>query len=354
MIFNKFARKINGKISNIVRQAVRKEISEVLPIISQLIEFQNSGKENRQSYYDHTKDPLKNKGFYEGLKDRLLAVGVPVQEVCVDIADFEMWLEEFPEIRNAYAKMDDVFVEKCLEHYLTYSYLRICGNDVYIDIGGGAGSIWSEILNGRDAGFRGHKSVTRGRRSVGDGGRTKRGGRKGVRAYRLDISFTEGINGINIGADAGDTRLPEGFASVLSLQCSYECFMGDADIRFVKEASRILSQKGRYAIAPLYLEDIFFVSTSPYCDQANVKIDPGAKKVWRDDEYKAPFGRHYSPEVFFERIYSKIPEDMSGEVLFFTNLDEVMKKYSRQRVYCFFMFVCEKKQEKGQVRTDRA
>ena len=117
--------------------------------------------------------------------------------------------------------------------------------------------------------------------------------------------------------------------------------MGDADIRFVEEASRILDRKGRYGIVPLYLEDIHFVSTSPYCNQAEVMIEPEAKKVWRDDKYKVPFSRHYSPESFVSRIYSRIPGVMEGKVLYFRNLDEVMKNYPGQRVYCFFMFHCQ-------------
>ena len=93
--------------------------------------------------------------------------------------------------------------------------------------------------------------------------------------------------------------MPDDFASVLSLQCAYECFMGDADIRFVEEASRILDKKGRYGIAPLYLADIHFVSTSPYCNQAEVVIEPEARKVWKDDKYKVPFSRHYSSSLCF-------------------------------------------------------
>ena len=118
--------------------------------------------------------------------------------------------------------------------------------------------------------------------------------------------------------------------------------MGNADIMFVEEASRILDKKGRYGIAPLYLADIHFVSTSPYCNQAEVIIESEARKVWRDDEYKAPFSRHYSPESFAERIYSRMPADMSGRVLYFENLDEVMRHYPGQKIYCFFMFLCEK------------
>ncbi len=77
----KVKRKIKNKISNFLRPVVRSEIENALPIISQLIEFQNSSKEDRQSFYDHTKDPLVSIDFYEGLKDRLLSSGVPVEAV---------------------------------------------------------------------------------------------------------------------------------------------------------------------------------------------------------------------------------------------------------------------------------
>ena len=305
-------RKITDKISNILRSVVRGEIENALPIIPQLIEFQNSAEENRQSFYDHTKDPLGSIGFYEGLKGRLLSAGVPVDSVDIDIHDFELWLNDFPEISRHYESMGDVFVEKCLEHYLAFRHLDISAGDIYIDVAS-SGSPWAEILN-----------------------------KRGVKAYRLDLSFPKGINGTDIGADAGDTKLPDGFASVLSLQCAYECFMGDADISFAIEADRILNKNGRYGIAPLYLADVHFVSTSPYCNQAEVVIESEARKVWRDDEYKVPFSRHYSPESFAVRIYSRIPDSMEGKILYFRNLDEVMRHYPGQRVYCFFMFLCEK------------
>ena len=303
--------KIVGKISNIIGTAVRKEMVELLPIIPQLIEFQNSPKECRQSYYK--KDPLADLDYYENLKDRLLALNIPVEETTIDIFEFEDWLKKFPEIKRGYQGMGNAVIEKCLEHYLTYKKLKISKDDIYIDTAA-AGSPWAEILNVRG----------------------------GVKSYRLDLSYPDGIKGINIGADAGDTKLPDGYASVLSLQCAYECLMGDADVLFIKEASRILNQKGRFAIIPLYLKDTYINVTSPYCDQQKIIIDPEAKKVWRDDKWKVPFSRNYSPESFKKRIYSIIPEEMTGKILYFRNLDEVMKHYPGQTVYCFFMFVCEK------------
>ena len=161
-MIGKVKRKIAGKISNILRSAVRSEIEEALPIIPQLIEFQNSAKEDRQSFYDHTKDPLGSIGFYAGLKDRLLSAGVPVEPVDIDIPDFERWLSDFPEIRRHYENMGDVFIEKCLEHYLTFRHLNISAGDTYIDVAS-AGSPWAEVLNSED---RGQRTEVRGQRSV--------------------------------------------------------------------------------------------------------------------------------------------------------------------------------------------
>ena len=85
------------------------------------------------------------------MKDRLLSAGVPVEPVDIDIFDFERWLNDFPEIRMFYEKMGDVFIEKCLEHYLTYLHLNISEGDIYIDVASG-GSPWAGILNKRAEG----------------------------------------------------------------------------------------------------------------------------------------------------------------------------------------------------------
>ena len=120
--------------------------------------------------------------------------------------------------------------------------------------------------------------------------------------------------------------------------------MGDADVRFVHEAARILKPGGRYVIVPLYLDNTYFNSTSPYGYQDGVVIDSGALKVWRDDPYIVPFARHYSPESFVERVYSHIPNDMTGTVYFISNLPDVWKAFEGQRIYCYFLFRCTKSQ----------
>ena len=295
---------IKASLKKYINYAIEKKIEQTLPILAQLIDYQNSSEEDRQSYYDRTRNPVE-------LKERFIKAGIPVEEVEIDAQDFGNWLIKFPEIKKHYSDMGDVFIEKCLEHYLTYKHLNVTRDDVLIDIAA-SGSPWANILNAM-----------------------------GVKSYRLDLSYPRGIHGINIGADAADTKLPDKFTSALSLHCAFECFMGDADFLFIREANRILKNNGRLGIVPLYCDDIYLVLTSPHCNQQSIKIEPDAKKVWRDDKYKAPFSRHYSPEVFARRVYSELG-NMEGKLLFFKNINQLMEIYQGQRIYCYFMFYCQK------------
>jgi hypothetical protein len=302
----------NMEIHSLVQAEVQNAVQEMLPLLPQLLAYQNSHEEDRQSYHDHTKDPFGNRDLFACLRDRLLKLGIPVEDVHIDVLDFERWLNEFPEVKDTYQGMGEVFVEKCLEHYLAFHHLRIGPHDTYIDMAA-AGSPWADALN-----------------------------KKGIKSYRLDLVYPEGMHGTDIGADASNTSLPDGFATALSAQCAFECFANDADVGFVKEAARILSTGGRYGIVPLYVDDTYFVATSPYCNQEGITVEPEARKVWRDDQYKAPFSRHYSPESFQRRIFSNIPEEMAAKVLYFRNLPDIMTHYQGQRVYCFFMLYCER------------
>jgi hypothetical protein len=296
---------IKTKLKQYIERTVDKKIEQTLPILYQLVDFRSSPQEDRQPYYERTRNPTE-------LRKRFINCGIPVEEIDVNIEDFENWLTKFPEIRKHYSDSEDVTIEKCLEHYLTYKHLNVTEDDVFIDIAA-SGSPWANILSNL-----------------------------GVKSYRLDITYPKGIHGINIGADAADTKLPNNFASILALHCAFECFMGDADLLFIREANRILRNGGRLGIVPLYCDDTYLVLTSPYCDQRLVSIEPGAKRVWRDDKHKEPFSRHYSPEVFAKRIYSELGNNVKGKLLYIGNIDELVERYKGQRIYCNFMFYWQK------------
>ena len=125
------------------------------------------------------------------------------------------------------------FTEKSLEHYLAAKLLNLSKDDVYIDIAN-AYSPTPEIY---------HKLY-------------------GCKVYRQDLVFPEGVHGNVIGGDAGNMPLKDRFATKMALHCSFEHFEQDSDIRFIKEASRVL-RGGKLCILPLYLFNRYAIQTDP-------------------------------------------------------------------------------------------
>ncbi|MEE9302945.1 MAG: glycosyltransferase, partial [Thiotrichaceae bacterium] len=108
--------------------------SENSSIEAQLKQFENCSAEERQSFYDG------NRNYYE-FKERFIKLGVPVKDIEIDINDFEMWRKMNPAMENRYKQLGDVFIEKLLEHHLTYTLLEIKVGDVFIDVAA-SGSPW--------------------------------------------------------------------------------------------------------------------------------------------------------------------------------------------------------------------
>lgn len=271
----------------------------------QLFSYWTSAPYERQLYYHELqKDSVK-------LRDRFANARVPIEEHVIDIPDFERWLTAFPEMFDHY-KGNVATIEKCLEHYLTYKELALTPSEVYIDIAASQ-SKWADILLS-----------------------------KGYNTYKLDLAYPPGIRGREIGADAGNTGLQDNCSSVLSLHCAYETFINDADIRFIREAGRILKPGGRLAIVPLYTDERYFIMSCAHLDLSDHQLDGGAIRVWREDDCtNASFSRHYSPESFADRIYSQRGV-LQGKVIYFNNLEELRRRYEGQRIYCDFMFVAHK------------
>jgi SAM-dependent methyltransferase len=277
-----------------------KEREEAAVIRAQLKEVENSLESERASYWEGKFDP-------EELQQRFHEAGIATEAREVDVRDFEMWMAENPSLVDFYQVSGEARIEKILEHYLSVRCLGLRETDVIIDIAA-AGSPFAQALR-----------------------------QNGMNAYRLDLSYPPGLRGYEIGSDAGNMPLPDGFADVLTLHCAFECFQGESDVSFAVEAARVLKKGGRLGIVPLYVDTVHFVKTSPWCDRREIKVEPEAMWLWRDDKYRAPFSRHYSPESFSERIALRM-KGMDMKVLRFMNLHELSKIYPGQRVYSHFMF----------------
>lgn len=150
--------------------------------------------------------------------------GFNVGDFRIDVDDYKRYMrssgyDRFPGYYDAGRAA--IMIEKSLEHYLALKLLDISASDVYIDIAN-AGSPVPEIY---------HELC-------------------GCSAYRQDILFRKAIQGNVIGGDAGRMPVEDGFATKMALHCSFEDFEQDSDIRFIKEASRVLRKGGNFAYYP--------------------------------------------------------------------------------------------------------
>ena len=299
-IYLSIKKKLKAMVEPIISQTIAKEVDRELEIRRQQKEYSTAPEKCKASHWERQFDAEK-------LAKRFEKAGVEVLEKNIDVDDFKKWSSEYTSLFDFYAEAGDVHIEKVLEHYLTMRYLDVKQTDVLVDVAA-AGSPFAKTLR-----------------------------QKGWKTYRQDLTYPAGINGYAIGGDAGNMPVPVNFADVLTLHCAFECFQGDADVRFARETNRILKTGGRVGIVPLYVDTVHFVKTSPYCDKRNIHVEADAEWLWRDDQYREPFSRHYSPEVFVEKVASQMPM-LDKSILYFVNLDSLSGHFEGQRIYCHFMF----------------
>jgi SAM-dependent methyltransferase len=297
----KLKKKLESFVERIVTEKLDEEFDTRLQIHKQMEEFENAPPEMLAS-------KIESKTSIPGLIRQFIKLGIPVKEERIDIHDFIQWREKYKEIIIFYGDFKEVKVEKTLEHYLTMKYLDIYSKKVLIDVAA-SNSLFANIVSRH----------------------------LNIKGYKLDIVYEPGIHGEKIGGDAGHMPVPDEFADILTLHCAFECFQGDADTRFVKEAGRVLTGGGCLGIVPLYLDDEYFVKVGPKYDKRKVEIEKGVRQVWRDDAYDTvPFSRHYSPASLKKRVIDNMG-DLKYEIIHFTNLSDLEKHFPGQRLYAYFL-----------------
>jgi len=243
---------------------------------------------------------------YEKIRNNLEADRLTVIPYKIDVPDFQGWLKKtnFPKkYVNSYL---DVFVEKALEHYVGAKLLELQGEDILIDVAA-ANSPWFEIAQRM----------------------------YGCTAYALDLTFSPGINGKKIGGDATAMPLPDGFVTKMALHCAYEMLEGDADIRLLPEAERVLAKGGKMVILPLYMHNFYFVDSSPFTDRRGLDYQR-AIRVWRDDGHRVRYSRKYSVEAFLRRVVNNLKYS-ALKIYYIENEKEVS-----QECYLKFALVLQK------------
>ncbi len=230
-------------------------------------------------FYEKVRSPKRNSwitfsnGSEDRIAERLRRLGAKVYDLEIDVQDYRRYFE-----LSGYAKRYEGYysfnrIEKSLEHYIAATLLKLKSDDVYIDIaseGSPVPEIYSRLF--------------------------------GARTYKQDLSYPPGVNGDTIGGDASNLPLPEGFVSKMALHCSFEHFEGDSDIRFIREAERVLRPGGAVCIVPLYLAEEYAIQTDPVnAISEDVQFEPGVT-VYCAKGWGNRHGRFYDPEQFVRRV----------------------------------------------------
>ena len=181
--------------------------------------------------------------------------------VTISLDDFERFKAVYHDPRPS---IDD---EKYLEYYVSYKWLAFNRGDVFIDIAA------------QDCPFAWFL-----RDSIG------------CRALRQDLYYL--ASGISedgdVGGDAGNLPLPDGYVTKMDLHNSFEHFEGSSDTEFIIEAQRILAPEGKICIIPLNMG----LEYSEEHDAGWIDAE-GRKHPWG---LGARFARQYDPSAFKQRV----------------------------------------------------
>ena len=212
-------------------------------------------------------------GAEDRIIQRLKRIGIDVFDYIIDVDGYHRYfsLARYATDFSEYYKFN--LAEKSLEHYLASTFLKLNEGDIYIDIA----SEHSPVPVIYDRLF-------------------------GVKAYRQDLMYPPGLNGDQIGGDAAQMPIPPEFSTKMALHCSFEHFENDSDIRFIREAERVLKPGGLLCVVPLYLSEEYAVQTDPVIAMnQNVEFEDDAILCcaigWGNRH-----GRFYDPEHFQSRI----------------------------------------------------
>ena len=121
--------------------------------------------------------------------------------------------------------------------------------------------------------------------------------------------------------DAGNMPLKSGCVSKMALHCSFEHFEQDVDIRFIKEANRILGKGGKLCIIPLYLFNKYAIQTDPaILFNTNLNFEEDAV-LYAAEGYGNQHGMFYDVAHLTNRI--KDLDELKLNILFLSNEKEV-------------------------------
>lgn len=213
--------------------------------------------------------------YHQDITEALVRAGVDVQPYRIDLEAFWRFVDHsgYRQMQYYQGGAMATAYEKWLEHWVSIDLMAPRRGEVLIDVASCA-SPFPEVIAARC----------------------------GVQSYRQDLVYPPGIEGDRIGGDAAAMPVADGFTDLLTLHCSFEHFEGDADSRFVREASRLLRPGGRLCIVPLYTCRDYCIQSDPatWAEQP-VRFEPDAT-VCLARGWSERHGRLYDHRHFLDRV----------------------------------------------------
>lgn len=249
----------------------------------------------------------------EDIEKRLVQMGVICHDLEVDSEEFGNFIQciGFPLDYHGGPK-GGVYQEKLLEHFIVWKFLNFLHPDQYtpyVDIAASS-SPWVKLLR-----------------------------EKGIESFAIDLTVPALYSTFSYyrQEDATRTNFEDNSIKAASLQCAYEMFMGDNDIKLLQELGRILKEGGRVVISPLYMHThACYYQTPEYYGQSFG--DKDAKRYVRRDTWGVSSSRKYSPESLHTRVLKNAIHAGLQPSLYVLR----KKKQIAEGIYLHFILVLDK------------
>jgi SAM-dependent methyltransferase len=286
---------LKGSIAYLNRIA-HKEIYHLIAIICRYPEYHNP-----------TQSELKH------IEEALVSKDTKTADYRVDVNEFGAFQSQYQFGDQFYGGTGYIYTEKVLEHYIAFDLglRKMPQGGQYIDIAA-CNSPWVKLL--RD---------------------------KGYRADAIDLVPSRLYSGLPYYhvMDATQTDFEANSIDLVSLQCAFEMFLNNDDMKLIRELSRILKPGGTAIICPLYMHAEYCGYCSPeYWNRKNFH-DPDAKLFVSTGSYGIPFSRKYNAAELQRRVLETATQnDMDYKIYILRNGAEI-----DPMVYCYFILKLIKK-----------
>jgi SAM-dependent methyltransferase len=211
---------------------------------------------------------------------QLQSFGYSIQDFGIAplLDDFGSYIRQ-PEYAGEYRRYggsdECSFLEKALEHFLSFKVANPQPGQTFMDVGSCV-SVVPDIL----------------RRVYG------------CECYAQDLDLPPGVHGWRVGSNAANIPLEGRTLDGMTLHCTFEHFEGGADTAFVGECARLLKPGGKAVILPTYVARDWTNVTGETREtgRSAIQFDLDAKYWSVIPEWKNRFGRHYSPDALHRRV----------------------------------------------------